>query len=301
MMAGHGTWKFPQADLLVSSRDRGWRSVAAELRSHPAGEIPPIRSSQIEVTLALSGDQGGYVNRRGNGETQRTAISPGNIWLCPAGVDEDSIFISERIDRVAHVYLPASLFAELAREGRGAAMSGASLAYMAGLSDQLLEQIILAIVSELAEESAGGQLLVETLSLAMAARLAGSYSTTPTSLPSEDLGALNPTRLRRVLDFIHDEIEGDLSVRRLAEIACLSRFHFSRAFQRAVGVSPNRYVSTQRLSHAKDLLAASERSITDIALACGFSSHANFNRAFVRATGVTPGKYRLRGLPLRNS
>lgn len=299
MITGHGVWKFPQADLLVSSRDRGWRGVASELRSHPAGEIPPIRSSQIEVTLALSGNAEGHVNRRGNGETQRTAVAPGTIWLCPAGVDEDCIFISERIDRVAHVYLPTSLFADLSREGRGAAVTGDSIAYAAGLSDRLLEQIILAIVAELMEETAGGQLLVETLTLAMAARLAGSYSASLAALPSGDAGALDPVRLRRVLDFIREELEGDLSVGRLADIACLSRFHFSRAFQRAVGVSPNRYVSTQRLSHAKDLLAASQRPIADIALACGFSSQANFNRAFVRATGVTPGRYRLHGLAAR--
>lgn len=90
MMPGHGDWKFPRAELLASSRDRDWRGIAAELRYHPAGEIPPIRSSQIEVTLALSGNENGYVNRRGNGETQRTSVAPGQIWLCPAGVEEDS-------------------------------------------------------------------------------------------------------------------------------------------------------------------------------------------------------------------
>lgn len=203
---------------------------------------------------------------------------------------------------MAHVYLPLSLFAALSNEGRGAAISGESIAYMAGLSDQLLEQIVLAIVTELTEETAGGQLLIEMLSLAMAARLVASYSAASASpLLPEETGGLDATRLRRVLDFIGDEIEGDLSIRRLAEIACLSRSHFSRAFQRAVGMSPNRYVSVQRLSHAKDLLAATERPITDIAMACGFSSHSNFNRAFVRATGVTPGRYRLSGLPARGT
>lgn len=298
MMSGHGNWKFPKADLLVSSDTRLWSGIAAELRSHPAGEIPPIRSNQVEVTLALSSNESGYVNRRGNGETQRTAVSAGNIWLCPAGVDEDSIFISEPIERVAHVYLPHSLFADLSKDARGGATGTDSIAYMAGLSDGLLEQIILAIILELTEETAGGKLLIEMLSLAMAARLASSYAAQSARLPQES-GALDASRLRRVLDVIRDEIEGDLSIRRLAEIACLSRFHFSRAFQRAVGMSPNRYVSAQRLSHAKDLLAVTQRSITDIAFACGFSSHANFTRAFVRATGVTPGRYRSYGLPAR--
>lgn len=250
------------------------------------------------MTLALSGDSRGYVTRRGNGETQRTAVAPGSLWLCPAGIDEDSIFISEPIARVAHVYLPLSQLAQASREGRGPT-SGPTLSYRAGVSDALLEQIIIAILAEMADETAGGQLLVETLALAMAVRLAGSYGDGSAATLSREGGRLDDARLRRVTDYIRDEIEGDLSIRRLSEIACLSRFHFSRAFQKAVGVSPNRYVSAQRLYHARDLLAATDRPIADIAMACGFSSQANFTRAFTRAAGTTPGKYRSHGMPAR--
>lgn len=301
MMTSHGHRKFPKAEVLASSADRHWTDIAAELRSHPAGEIPPITSNQIEVTLTLSGDGSGFVHRRGDGTPQQTAVAPGTLWLCPSGVQEDSILISQPIERVAHIYFPPALFMNLSRDGRGGAAGPSALGYIAGLQDPLVEQMILAIVSEMLAETAGGKLLVESLALSIAVRMIGSYSVLPASAPGGEAGSLDRTRLARVLDFIMTEIEGDLSIERLAEIACLSRFHFSRAFSNSMGMSPHRYVSGQRLAHAQNLLVASDRSISDIAAACGFSSQGNFHRAFVRATGSTPGRYRSqagRKLPL---
>ena len=98
----------------------------------------------------------------------------------------------------------------------------------------------------------------------------------------------------RVLDYIEANLEGDLSIERMAAIACLSRFHFARSFRQAVGQSPHRYVSGKRLERAKALLMHGDRPLVDIALALSFSSQANFTRAFRQATGQAPGQYRLR-------
>jgi AraC family transcriptional regulator len=104
--------------------------------------------------------------------------------------------------------------------------------------------------------------------------------------------AVDRRRLARVLDYIEANLEGDLRVDRLASIACLSQFHFARAFKAAIGQSPHRYVSARRLERAKALLAAGDRPLVDIALALDFSCQANFTRAFRQATGRTPGQYR---------
>ena len=95
-----------------------------------------------------------------------------------------------------------------------------------------------------------------------------------------------------MLDYIEANLEGDLALEHLASVACLSRFHFARAFKAAVGRSPHRYVSARRLEHAKALLARDDRPLVDIALALNFSCQANFTRAFAQATGQTPGRYR---------
>jgi AraC family transcriptional regulator len=100
-----------------------------------------------------------------------------------------------------------------------------------------------------------------------------------------------------VLDYIETNLEGELAVDHLASIACLSRFHFARAFKAAVGQSPHRYVSGKRLERARTLLTRGDRPLVDIALALNFSCQANFTRAFRQATGQTPGQYR-RNVPV---
>jgi AraC family transcriptional regulator len=114
----------------------------------------------------------------------------------------------------------------------------------------------------------------------------------PGILTSAVQEGLDRRRLARVLDYIEANLEGDLTVARLASVACLSQFHFARAFKAAVGRSPHRYVSARRLERAKDLLSDANRALVDIALTLKFSCQANFTRAFRQATGQTPAQYR---------
>src|SRR5262249_39755932 len=103
---------------------------------------------------------------------------------------------------------------------------------------------------------------------------------------------LDRRRLFRVLDYIEANLEGDLTIDRMASIACLSRYHFARSFRQAMGQPPHRYVGAKRLERAKALLIRGDRSLVDIARALSFSCQANFTRAFSQATGQTPGEYR---------
>jgi AraC-like DNA-binding protein len=73
------------------------------------------------------------------------------------------------------------------------------------------------------------------------------------------MAGLDRRRLTRVLDYIGANLEDDLTLARLAAVACLSRFHFSRAFKAAVGRSPHHYVSAKRLELAKQLLGKGDR------------------------------------------
>lgn len=61
-----------------------------------------------------------------------------------------------------------------------------------------------------------------------------------------------------MLDYIEENLEGDLTIDSMASIAHLSRYHFARAFRQAMGQSPHRYVSVKRLERAKALLIQSE-------------------------------------------
>ncbi len=120
----------------------------------------------------------------------------------------------------------------------------------------------------------------------------GGWITPVSERPGPRPGALDGRRLQWVLDFVEEHLEESLSLDSLSARACLSKFHFSRAFRIAVGTSPQRYVRTRRLRWAKSLLLEGRQSLANIAFACDFSSQANFSRAFRRAFGLTPGGYR---------
>jgi AraC-like DNA-binding protein len=78
----------------------------------------------------------------------------------------------------------------------------------------------------------------------------------------------------------------------LAAESGYSRTHFYRMFKAAMGQTPHRYLRELRLKRAQSLLAGRSFSLMDIALACGFSSHAHFSTAFHSRYGLSPSAYR---------
>jgi AraC family transcriptional regulator len=290
---GYGVEKYGPDGLLASSADRGWSGLSAELRSHADGVIA-WKNTQPDTEICVDVHGGGsVVTRRGCGIVDRTVAERGMIWLSPAGLREDSIEISDPVPGILHIYLspnrflPDSLGVDLDKSVI------ASLRYESGFQDPLLAEIAYAILSELQTQTSAGRLLAETLASSLAARLVQNhFSPSPPPSPRTSRQGLDRRRLARVLDYIETNLEGELAVDRLASIACLSRFHFTRAFKAAVGQSPHRYVSGKRLERAKALLIRGDRSLVDIALALDFSCQANFTRAFRQVTGHTPGQYR---------
>src|SRR5215813_10020046 len=116
-------------------------------------------------------------------------------------------------------------------------------------------------------------MLVEALAGSLAARLVQKHvnASSPRSFPSRE--GLDRRRLFRVLDYIEANLEGDLTIDTMASVACLSRYHFSRAFKKAVGQSPHRYVSDRRFERAKSLLSKGDRSLPATNVGTRLSDH----------------------------
>jgi AraC family L-rhamnose operon transcriptional activator RhaR len=92
--------------------------------------------------------------------------------------------------------------------------------------------------------------------------------------------------------FIHDHAEEPLTVASVAEAVGLSANYLGELFKAEFGLSVHDYVNRLRIERARDLLAGSDRSVTDIALAVGFDGPSYFGKVFRRATGHTPRAYR---------
>ena len=100
------------------------------------------------------------------------------------------------------------------------------------------------------------------------------------------------SRLQAVLNFVHENLAGNLSVSNLASLADVSQAHFCRIFRDAMGVPPHRYVLAARLDLARKLLTQSNLPISRIAEESGFSSQSHLTASFRSAHSTTPAQYR---------
>jgi AraC family transcriptional regulator len=288
----HGARKYPTSTLLRSSAGLGWSTITAELRSHQASETPVIVPQNVELCLMVAGNDEGLVIGTGAGQRRVIRPSTGVFCLAPVGVD-NQIAIKVRVPRTLHLSLPPTQFRKLADDFNLPGAPANSIRCVAGVQDEIIHHIGLSIISAMTNETAAGRMFVETASVTLAARLLQKYC---------DSGAcksLEPTthridhaRLRRALDHISANLDRDITLTQLAQVAGVSVFHFARTFTRAMGVSPSRYVSRMRLERAMAEIAAGKLSLVEIAFRAGFSSQASFTRAFCRVTGLTPGEYR---------
>ena len=88
------------------------------------------------------------------------------------------------------------------------------------------------------------------------------------------------------------DLATNLDLHTIAAESGYSRTHFLRIFRASTEYPPHQFLTYLRIEEAKTLLHKASNSLIDIALDCGFSSHAHFSNTFRRIAGVTPSEYR---------
>jgi len=104
-----------------------------------------------------------------------------------------------------------------------------------------------------------------------------------------------PRWLDRARTLIEDEWTDDARLGTVAERVGVSRFHLARRFRERFGCSVGQYVQRLRVTRARDLLLASDASLSSIAFATGFADQSHFTRVFGRHVGTSPDRYRRAG------
>lgn len=99
-------------------------------------------------------------------------------------------------------------------------------------------------------------------------------------------------KVKDILFYIHEHYADDIHIEDLARYACVSRSECFRCFRRYINKSPIVYLTEYRLSYAIKLLIDTEKSITEIATECGFSTASYFGKQFKKAYAVTPLQFR---------
>jgi AraC family transcriptional regulator len=105
----------------------------------------------------------------------------------------------------------------------------------------------------------------------------------------------NEGRLLRVLDHIHDNPAGDLSLDALSDVAAMSRFHWHRVFRAMTGETLAQAVRRIRMQRASYLLAMTDQPLAVIAASVGMDNLASFNRCFAEHFLMSPTTFRKRG------
>ncbi len=159
-----------------------------------------------------------------------------------------------------------------------------------GVRDKIVRQIADACAAGIEEYGNANRLFADGLALSLVTHLFHAYS--DIAAPAISKGGLTPRDTRRVLGYIRDHLQDDISLEELAATVDLSTHYFTEAFRKAVGIPPYRCVLQQRVERAKDLLLRSDMTVLSVSEQSGFSSQTQFTTMFRKIVVVTPSKFR---------
>lgn len=277
---------------LVLGRAVETLDIVVERRTNGAGSHSPQAYPCNELIVMVGGQA--LVKRSGEGIDEQCFARAGTGWTGPVGFVEKAE-LSDPIDCV-HLCLPSGLIHRSAEQDFDVEPSKVELAFAGGFHDLFINEAARALWG-LSEQPSHptDRLFVDGLTAALVAHVIKRY-TVDRWKPKRMPRALDPQRLKGVIDYIDANLFEPLALDQLAAEACLSPFHFSRLFKEATGSSPQRYVTERRVEAAKIALAAQHSSLMEIAVQHGFGSLDNFIRVFRKSTGDTPARYRRQAL-----
>lgn len=221
-----------------------------------------------------------------NEAPRRVSYAPGSIFFAPPGttvraklLDQVEFLVisasAQRVDPIFDLVSRGQVWAPQVIENYSEPGFGAlHLEFRRALiKDSLIEPAYLAAVAD-------------GMFARIGCKLAGS------AIKSENRETLSPGLVRRLVQHVEANLSNRVTVEELAELAGLSRSHFSRAFQAATGEPPQEFIISRRIGRARDLLVKTDSPIAEIAASTGFTSHAHLSSAFKKRLGVSPATYR---------
>ncbi len=269
-----------------SSVELGWKNFAVERRTTMPAEKPErILDHHFLILWDAHVAEGEIADRGGRFAPYKkfpntiTTCAPG-IMPATRGANKHEVIVG-----ALGADFVEALEAELDTRPHG------SFQILYGTDDPDLRNLLLLLLKESETAGRGGSLYVDSLTTALGMRLL--FALRSEKQPSDaKVSPLPPRLLRRALDRMRTDLSETVDLATLAAESGYSRAHFLRMFRAATGQSPHRYLLELRLAEAQALIASQSMPLIDIALACGFSSHAHLTTAFRSRFGVTPSGYR---------
>jgi AraC family transcriptional regulator len=276
--------------------ERAWSNVSGTRLTRVVEEVtaPAFTDHVILVNVGRP-----YrMEERLDGRVYRTSGVSGDVAIIPAGTPSE--FRSrerepQEVDSFAMRLDPA--FVGDAARGADVGPDGIELVGIMGGRDPEIERIGASLLSEMESGGLLGDLYADSLATMLAVSLLRRHSSLGRGAARKTVrapsGGLPRAALRRVTDYVEENLSGDLTLAELSGVAHMSPFHFSRVFKLSTGLSPHRYVVRRRIERAKRLLADSELPLHEVARAAGFADQSHLARHFRLRLGTTPRSFRL--------
>ncbi|HEX8896373.1 MAG TPA: helix-turn-helix domain-containing protein [Terriglobales bacterium] len=261
-----------------------WPGLAVEDFTIPACVIPRHEHLENFLHVVLSGNVNYEVITRG--KTLRFRATAGTTFVLPKGTI-DELRWAGPTHRIA-VAINSNLLINALDETSH--LREIELTEQWNATDRHIMAVLLAMTTDLDEGSPAGRLYGESLANALAVYLLRRY-TVRRYTPAHYRQGLPKYRLKRVLDYIGDNLTEDLSLTQLAALSGLSPHYFAELFKQSMGCPPHRFVLLQKIERAKQTLRDPTRSITEAAIGAGFQNPSHFARIFHRHVGVSPSAY----------
>jgi AraC family transcriptional regulator len=189
-----------------------------------------------------------------------------------------------------HYYVPCQALVDLA--GECTHSPDPTLSFECARPDPVLPMLsALLLRAAVREERTERGLFVEQLTFSVLTYFAERFA----GLRARDCvvkNGLAPWQERRSKEMMHAGIGSNLSIAAVAAACRLTPNHFGRCFKRSTGDTPYQYLTRLRLEEAKRLMLTAQRSLAEIALACGFGDQSHFTRIFSRNVGMSPAAWR---------
>ncbi|MEA4960862.1 helix-turn-helix domain-containing protein [Lutispora sp.] len=147
-------------------------------------------------------------------------------------------------------------------------------------------------LEELKYKQIGYEFIVENLSSLIAAYLIRQIKHNLPSKPHNVNFSLKEN-IKKVIDYMNENYTVGISNDELSGLINMDKYSFIRNFKAQTSKTPYEYLLDLKIEKAKKMLKSNKYTITEISMACGFSSHSHFTSTFKRKTGLSPTEYRL--------
>ena len=279
---------------LLSSFQAGWSSIQLAHCHLPSVDLPEISNAEHILTIPL-GHRAIDLEFFLEGGLQTVSyreqdFANGCIEFVPADLPLalHSHTSGEGMELI-QCHLEPTFLAQIAHESVNP--DRVELLMASKTVDLLLCQLAIALKSSLEEDGVGSRLYADSLATAMSAHLLRHYATRNHRFAEYEDG-LSKQKLKQAFDYIQAHLAENLSLSEIAAQLGMSQYYFCHLFKRSTGMSPHQYLIRQRVELAKRLLKQSKRSITVVALECGFANQSHFAKSFRQGTGMNPKEFR---------